>query len=165
MWVVKRRKAGGLRGVLAGTLTGGLRKLNRGSSSSGHEHCHRGEAVQNLFGHLYSAPHQRHLLHYITRCLIVAGCILPCLGLPLTVCCAGVVACQHVMCLAVLYCHCRGPWLRMRESRLTGSAVANMLCWFGGQDRGDHVRLWREKLGLQKPPPREPGLPHDIVKK
>ena len=43
----------------------------------------------------------------------------------------------------------------MRESRLTGSALANMLSWFGGQDRADHVRLWREKLGLQQPPPRE----------
>jgi hypothetical protein len=36
--------------------------------------------------------------------------------------------------------------------------MANMLSWFGGQERGDHVRLWREKLGLQKPPPRELGI-------
>lgn len=50
---------------------------------------------------------------------------------------------------------CRGAWLRLRQSRLTGSALANMLSWFDGQDRADHVRLWREKLGLQKPPPGE----------
>jgi hypothetical protein len=59
--------------------------------------------------------------------------------------------CCAVLCGAVF----RGAWLRERESRLTGSALANMLSWFDGQDRADHVRLWREKLGLQKPPPGE----------
>jgi hypothetical protein len=50
---------------------------------------------------------------------------------------------------------CRSAWLQMREGRLTGSILPNMLSWFGGTERDDMLRLWREKLGLQERPPRK----------
>jgi hypothetical protein len=85
-------------------------------------------------------------------CTCISSCIMSCMG---SCSCSQAVdvLLEHYLCACVQ--PCRGSWFRLREGRLTGSALANMLSWFDGQDRADHVRLWREKLGLQKPPPRE----------
>jgi hypothetical protein len=45
-------------------------------------------------------------------------------------------------------------WLALRHNRLTASSLCNVLCWFGF-GASNAVQLWKEKVGLEKPPPGE----------